>query len=98
MSLPSSCWMKPYPLALLNHLTFPFGTTFLTSFLQNTQGLALVPGGYRTAMVEARLEGKKKPPKPRSAFVVFLPFKPGTPRSEERRVGKECRSRWSPYH
>ena len=22
---------------------------------------------------------------------------PGT-RSEERRVGKECRSRWSPYH
>src|SRR3712207_6521672 len=23
---------------------------------------------------------------------------PGAPRSEERRVGKECRSRWSPYH
>ena len=22
----------------------------------------------------------------------------GTTRSEERRVGKECRSRWSPYH
>ena len=22
----------------------------------------------------------------------------GSPRSEERRVGKECRSRWSPYH
>ena len=22
----------------------------------------------------------------------------GTVRSEERRVGKECRSRWSPYH
>src|SRR5256886_8679256 len=22
----------------------------------------------------------------------------GWPRSEERRVGKECRSRWSPYH
>ena len=22
----------------------------------------------------------------------------GTIRSEERRVGKECRSRWSPYH
>ena len=37
---------------------------------------------------------------------IFYPF-PGTPlydrcvaeeRSEERRVGKECRSRWSPYH
>src|SRR5260370_6712216 len=27
-------------------------------------------------------------------------LRPGTPalRSEERRVGKECRSRWSPYH
>ena len=23
---------------------------------------------------------------------------PENPRSEERRVGKECRSRWSPYH
>ena len=22
----------------------------------------------------------------------------GAARSEERRVGKECRSRWSPYH
>ena len=25
------------------------------------------------------------------------PYKPGL-RSEERRVGKKCRSRWSPYH
>src|SRR2546428_13192762 len=27
---------------------------------------------------------------------VFLPL--SLARSEERRVGKECRSRWSPYH
>src|SRR5256885_11692697 len=27
-----------------------------------------------------------------------VPRTPGIPRSEERRVGKECRSRWSPYH
>src|SRR2546425_12610168 len=26
------------------------------------------------------------------------PDGPNVPRSEERRVGKECRSRWSPYH
>src|SRR5256885_7671083 len=26
------------------------------------------------------------------------PGRPGIRRSEERRVGKECRSRWSPYH
>ena len=25
-------------------------------------------------------------------------FHPTGTRSEERRVGKECRSRWSPYH
>ena len=27
-------------------------------------------------------------------LLAYLPVK----RSEERRVGKECRSRWSPYH
>src|SRR2546430_3693869 len=27
-----------------------------------------------------------------------LPMYQDCPRSEERRVGKECRSRWSPYH
>ena len=29
---------------------------------------------------------------------VMLLVSDGIPRSEERRVGKECRSRWSPYH
>src|SRR3712207_6803305 len=28
----------------------------------------------------------------------FKENNPNTVRSEERRVGKECRSRWSPYH
>src|SRR6266487_6987808 len=30
--------------------------------------------------------------------VVVAPRQVGRKRSEERRVGKECRSRWSPYH
>src|SRR2546427_8629223 len=30
--------------------------------------------------------------------VVAHPLSLGYRRSEERRVGKECRSRWSPYH
>src|ERR1043165_7060674 len=39
----------------------------------------------------------------RELFVRAFAFFPGQPesgdeRSEERRVGKECRSRWSPYH
>ena len=37
------------------------------------------------------------------AYQHFGKYEPGTNckawlRSEERRVGKECRSRWSPYH
>ena len=30
--------------------------------------------------------------------LVQIQSKRKTTRSEERRVGKECRSRWSPYH
>ena len=30
--------------------------------------------------------------------IIIYTAKPGIVRSEERRVGKECRSRWSPYH
>ena len=30
--------------------------------------------------------------------VNYLAKRFATTRSEERRVGKECRSRWSPYH
>src|SRR2546422_6880906 len=35
-----------------------------------------------------------------SVHAVRATYDPGRPfiRSEERRVGKECRSRWSPYH
>ena len=32
------------------------------------------------------------------SFMLENLAKPVTTRSEERRVGKECRSRWSPYH
>ena len=33
-----------------------------------------------------------------AAFLLCLSLVLGGVRSEERRVGKECRSRWSPYH
>ena len=32
------------------------------------------------------------------ACIITPPSSPVPERSEERRVGKECRSRWSPYH
>ena len=34
----------------------------------------------------------------RDAEVTVCPLADGGERSEERRVGKECRSRWSPDH
>ena len=34
----------------------------------------------------------------RKVYAVFLHTAMHPSRSEERRVGKECRSRWSPYH
>ena len=34
----------------------------------------------------------------REAICIFTDLTKKEARSEERRVGKECRSRWSPYH
>src|SRR3989454_4906098 len=41
----------------------------------------------------AALQGRLPVPRPATLFV-----RSNRARSEERRVGKECRSRWSPYH
>ena len=38
-----------------------------------------------------RVEGEE-------AYVGITDYAQSQLRSEERRVGKECRSRWSPYH
>ena len=43
-------------------------------------------------IVDEALKGVERAPN-RSLFYAL-----GYTRSEERRVGKECRSRWSPYH
>ena len=42
--------------------------------------------------LETLIEAEKK-----GIRLVLASARPA-PRSEERRVGKECRSRWSPYH
>ena len=59
---------------------------------------------WRNMDVKAEKESAKAQPAPapvtREQLLAALPkFDPEKPiRSEERRVGKECRSRWSPYH
>ena len=47
-----------------------------------------------------RKTGKALPPKERikNWNEFHIPLSEEEQRSEERRVGKECRSRWSPYH
>ena len=56
------------------------------------QALALIPGTSRSGitMSAALLLGLSRAGAARFSFLLS--------RSEERRVGKECRSRWSPYH
>src|SRR5258708_33355544 len=58
-----------------------------------------IPSGKRTLLGVA----SALPPPPPSARTARVgppsgPSRAPPPRSEERRVGKECRSRWSPYH
>src|SRR2546425_8299825 len=45
-----------------------------------------------------RLEGKRLFQRASDTDVQAAFLNALHPRSEERRVGKECRSRWSPYH
>ena len=59
-------------------------------------------GGYVydvDALPKVGTAAKKTPEPPDTPDTPDKPDTPDTPdRSEERRVGKECRSRWSPYH
>ena len=47
--------------------------------------------GAKIVVTDIDVEGGEK-------TVSEVKEKGGEARSEERRVGKECRSRWSPYH
>ena len=52
-------------------------------------------------MGDGRAEGSSAIGDGGQAAISLMPDVDGTgsgSRSEERRVGKECRSRWSPYH
>ena len=53
--------------------------------------------GHRSILVPMIADARKR--KLPAVLVTFSPL-PAIflTRSEERRVGKECRSRWSPYH
>src|SRR2546429_9843793 len=53
---------------------------------------------YKLA-IEPKVHGKQSPIQcQKHIFALAVHSLDRTIRSEERRVGKECRSRWSPYH
>src|SRR2546425_4150014 len=67
------------------------------------------PESVDEALCVGWIDGIRKNIDEDSYMIRFSPRKPGSiwsavnirnaeRRSEERRVGKECRSRWSPYH
>src|SRR2546430_6727200 len=60
-----------------------------------------LPGQRKPTADSVRESGERFQP-PACSRHATLHHAPGArenpPRSEERRVGKECRSRWSPYH
>ena len=50
------------------------------------------------AAIQQKIEELKESGKTEEAAAYASKIKEYVDRSEERRVGKECRSRWSPYH
>src|SRR3989441_13216216 len=59
---------------------------------------ALVPG-QRRFLVEREFRRSRRGGEAHARHLVQIEVERGQDfRSEERRVGKECRSRWSPYH
>jgi len=56
---------------------------------------AVLRSGAQTAADAAALAGARSI---RDQLVAQVAATGTSDRSEERRVGKECRSRWSPYH
>src|SRR5256885_9626273 len=58
-------------------------------------------GRSRPRYTTRRANATRQPiqaPRRNMSTVPRSPIEPSRERSEERRVGKECRSRWSPYH
>ena len=85
-----SLWHIHYPIEG-SSIKLVVATTRPETMLGDT-AVAIHPEDKRAAELKGKLA--KLPLTDRSIPIVFDEMA----RSEERRVGKECRSRWSPYH
>ena len=111
LGMLSSEWFGEYGLFfgglfILLALIIYVGATNVINFMDGINGIT---AGYAlVVLVSLALINGKNLFFPRSLIAVVIlsvlvfclfNFRPkGKARSEERRVGKECRSRWSPYH
>ena len=66
----------------------------LATFLLTSCGTLMQPYQMDSKMKDIELGMTKK----KVISILGKDFESAGARSEERRVGKECRSRWSPYH
>ena len=53
---------------------------------------------YKPEIIDGKLYARGSSDDKGPTMACYYGLKIITTRSEERRVGKECRSRWSPYH
>ena len=76
------------------------GTTLTRSVLRSTNSNALISlsGGAEVFITPAAEDIMPSPVSPGGRLTLQSGVPVMASRSEERRVGKECRSRWSPYH
>src|SRR3989454_1384784 len=83
--------------ALLGAESYGFGTAALVAIgcdMARQCHLNTCPTGIATQKPELRAKVRGTP----EQVVAYFTWIAEDVRSEERRVGKECRSRWSPYH
>src|SRR2546427_13095799 len=80
------------------HAKFDDEKSEFSGYLRLWKWLQDARGGKVVAKSRKEMATAQAPAaKPSARNAAFLPVVQRS-RSEERRVGKECRSRWSPYH
>src|ERR1044071_5595608 len=101
-SSPAKFFARHRKVITLDHLgPLAEAPTLLFSSRRRHPGYPLV-AGVQTCALPISSKSKIPPQLRRASLDVGEPSDDGVDalcfRSEERRVGKECRSRWSPYH
>src|SRR5256885_14319627 len=100
--MSTGCWELVFSVTKLTREVDRLGSTAARLKLKGIDGDQIQPGaaadglwaGHRTRTDHARSALKAN-----AALLAARAQKSfSLDRSEERRVGKECRSRWSPYH